>query len=382
MGPNATRDLARSALARLAGADMDNDVFRREAAQILHRAIGFDGWDWTLIDPDAKLPTRDLGKSDIPPGGMRRFCRLLPEGWDIGRLPSYDDPVHVAQHAPRPVTVLSQTTGGDLSRDLAWREIFGPVGVRDHLHALLVADGTCWAQLHLGRLSPNSRFSDADAEFIAGVAPMLAARLRDGLRVPGARADDHADPEPGTIIVDEDLSLVAATEHAWRWVDRLGVPVGDDTEPLPGFMYVVANRVASSPAHPQAPASVRLQAADGCWVVVRVAPLIGAVGGYAITIEAARRADLAPLLVRAWSLTPRERDVARLVIDGLSGEQIARALFISVHTVRDHVKSIYGKTGVTRRQDFLAALAGQPPRGQDNDGYAATPAMTYSSLCR
>lgn len=366
MGPNAARDLARSALARLAEAEMDNDMFRQEAAGILHRAIGFDGWNWMLIDPGARLPTRDLGESAIPAGSMRRFCRLVPEGWDIGRLPSCEDSVHVAsQHARRPVTVLSKATGGDLSRDLGWREIFGPVGVRDHMHALFVAGGACWAQLHIGRLKSNSPFSDADAEFVADVAPMLAARLRNGLRVSGPRPRRDPVPEPGTIIVDENLSLVAATEQAWHWVDRLGVSRGDDTEPLPGFMYVVATRVASSHARPKAPARVRLQAADGCWVLVQVAPLIGGAGGYAITIEAARRGDLAPLVMRIWSLTPREQEVARLVMDGLASGEIARALCISAHTVRDHVKSIYGKAGVTRRHDLLAALAGRAPQDQD-----------------
>lgn len=364
MGTYTGRERARTALTSLARTEMDNDVFRQEAVGVLRRAIGFDGWDWTLIDPGAKLPTRDLGESVIPAGAMRRFCRLIPQGWDIGRLPSSE--VHVAsQRAPRPVTVLSQATGGDLNRDLGWREIFGPLGVLDHMHALLVAGGSCWVQLHIGRFDSSNLFSDSDAEFVAEVAPMLAARLRNGLRAAGPRPGHHAVPEPGTIIVDENLSVVSATEQAWRWVDRLGVRPGDDAEPLPGFIYVVATRVATSQAWPKAPARVRLQAADGCWVVVRVAPLIGGAGGYAITIEAARRTDLAPLLMRAWSLTPREQEVARLVVDDLSSENIARALYISPHTVRDHVKSIYGKAGVTSRRDLLAAFAGQARPARD-----------------
>jgi len=54
-------------------------------------------------------------------------------------------------------------------------------------------------------------------------------------------------------------------------------------------------------------------------------------------------------------------EVARLVIDGLSTEDIATALFISVHTVRDHLKMIFGKTGVRRRQDLVATLTGRTP---------------------
>jgi DNA-binding CsgD family transcriptional regulator len=78
-------------------------------------------------------------------------------------------------------------------------------------------------------------------------------------------------------------------------------------------------------------------------------------------MEAAPAADLARLLMRAWGLTRREREVAQLVIDGLSSEDIAAALFISVHTVRDHLKVIFAKTGVSRRQDLVAALTGKTP---------------------
>jgi DNA-binding CsgD family transcriptional regulator len=220
------------------------------------------------------------------------------------------------------------------------------------------------AQLHLHRDSFGAFFSAGDAELIAGVAPMLAARIRDGLRGRAPYQDiaprDDPSPEPGTIIVDEELSVVAATGEAWDWIDRLGLAKPNDAEPLPGFIYAAATLAVMSrvrEAEPR-PIRVRLQAADRRWAVVRVAPLIAADGGYVITLEAARSEDLAPLLMRAWSLTPREREVARLVIDGLSSQDIAQALFISVHTARDHLKAIFAKTGVSSRQDLVAALAG------------------------
>jgi len=99
-------------------------------------------------------------------------------------------------------------------------------------------------------------------------------------------------------------------------------------------------------------------------VVIRAAALTtgsDVAAGYAVTLDAAPADDLAPLLMRAWGLTPREREVARLVIDGLSTEDIATALFISVHTVRDHLKTMFGKMGVSRRQDLVAVLAGRTP---------------------
>ena len=109
---------------------------------------------------------------------------------------------------------------------------------------------------------------------------------------------------------------------------------------------------------------MRVRAADGTWAVIRAAALTTGSqdpAGYAVTLEAAPADDLAPLLMRAWGLTRREREVARLVIDGLSTEDIATALFISVHTVRDHLKIIFGKTGVSRRQALVAILTGRTP---------------------
>lgn len=366
MATNTAKGRARWALARLARAELDNDSFRHEAAAILRRAVGFDGWCWILADPVALLPTRELGENMIVDQAMRRFLRMVPEVLEEARQPGRQCPRQGSPHKAPQVTVLSAETGGDLSRDLSWREVFGPAGVGDKMSARFNADGACWGMLHFYRDSSSGYYSEEDAEFVSGVAPLLAARLQVGLRTLGRRDDPALGP--GTIVVDQDVSLVAATEEAWRWIDRLGLPPLNDVEPLPGVIYVIASYVAASSQRPPRPAQVRLQATDGRWVIVRAAPLTSgsqAAAGYAITLESARSEDLAPLLMRAWGLTPRERQVARLVIDGLSSEDIATALFISVHTVRGHLKTIFGKIGVTRRQDLVAVLtAGTCPAAQ------------------
>jgi DNA-binding CsgD family transcriptional regulator len=104
----------------------------------------------------------------------------------------------------------------------------------------------------------------------------------------------------------------------------------------------------------------RFRDTAGCRPACLVRRLEGA-AGYAVTLEAAPADDLAPLLMRAWGLTRREPEVAQLVIDGLSTEDIANVLFTSVHTVRDHLKTMFGKTGVSRRQDLAAVLTGRTP---------------------
>ena len=57
------------------------------------------------------------------------------------------------------------------------------------------------------------------------------------------------------------------------------------------------------------------------------------------------------------SLTPRERDVLRLLADGMSNEEIGKALFISPETVRTHVRKAMSKLDAdTRTQAVATAL--------------------------
>jgi LuxR family maltose regulon positive regulatory protein len=53
-------------------------------------------------------------------------------------------------------------------------------------------------------------------------------------------------------------------------------------------------------------------------------------------------------------LTERELDVLRSMAEGLTYKEIAARLFISLNTVRFHVKAIYGKLGVNNRTQALA----------------------------
>ncbi len=53
--------------------------------------------------------------------------------------------------------------------------------------------------------------------------------------------------------------------------------------------------------------------------------------------------------VSSRRLTPREREVLRLVARGKNNTQIAQELLISVNTVTRHMTNIFSKTGVSNR---------------------------------
>jgi DNA-binding CsgD family transcriptional regulator len=57
------------------------------------------------------------------------------------------------------------------------------------------------------------------------------------------------------------------------------------------------------------------------------------------------------------SLTPSERDVVRLVSEGLANKDIATRLFVSPRTVQTHLTHVYAKLGLTSRVQLVQEAA-------------------------
>ncbi len=59
-----------------------------------------------------------------------------------------------------------------------------------------------------------------------------------------------------------------------------------------------------------------------------------------------------------FALTRREAEVALLLAEGLSNEQIAGRLYVSPHTVRHHAEHIFGKLAINTRKNLALKLLG------------------------
>jgi DNA-binding CsgD family transcriptional regulator len=64
------------------------------------------------------------------------------------------------------------------------------------------------------------------------------------------------------------------------------------------------------------------------------------------------------LLCSRYDISPREKEVVREICTGLSNQQIADKLFISLQTVKDHTSRIYYKTNCTGRAQLITLVNG------------------------
>lgn len=68
------------------------------------------------------------------------------------------------------------------------------------------------------------------------------------------------------------------------------------------------------------------------------------------------------ILIKTYDLSTREAEVLELLLKGLTNSEIAAGLFISINTVKSHIKSIYKKLSVTNRLQLVHVLKESPKR--------------------
>jgi DNA-binding CsgD family transcriptional regulator len=338
------RHRCRERLEALTGAGLDADEARRAAIGELRRVVGFERWCWPLSDPASAVSVSGLGEVDFWPALPRLVA--LEHGGDVTSKPRL-----LAGGGAS--VALSAATGGDLPRSRRWRECLEPYGIGDELMTACRDRHGCWGTVELMRDASDPPFADADRELLEALAPALGTLLRRGL-VPGGPAGPASEPRPpGTLILDAELRPLSWTPPWREWLSELPAPGPGQ---LPPAVFEIGARALEPPGG--LPNRVRMRTAGGRWAALEGAPLEGAAAGVAVTVRAATAEETFDLLCRVHDLSPRERQLAALVVAGLATDQLARALYISPYTVKDHLKAIFAKTGAGTRGELVSQLTG------------------------
>jgi DNA-binding NarL/FixJ family response regulator len=246
-----------------------------------------------------------------------------------------------------------------------WRELLAEYGVNDVASMVFRDQFGCWAFLELWRTESGTRFTPAEAEFMRAIArPVTEALRRHQAQLfdrPGL-ADDRTGPV--VLVLSPSLEVRAQTRETERYL-RVLVPPDADRNPIPAGAYnVAAQLLAVECGIDDHPPFARVHLAGGVWLALRAARIGDGVAAnnerdIAVTIESASPAERLSFYARASGLSSREAELLEHLATGADTRQIAQLMFVSEHTIQDHLKSIFAKTGVRNRRTLLTRVAGR-----------------------
>jgi DNA-binding CsgD family transcriptional regulator len=329
------------------------ELFERAAAPF-RRAVPYSAGCWKPVDPRTLLWTgfgiEDGGTGTLAAARWRFIDNELLDA-DYAK---YGD---LARRRV-PVTTLHRETHGEPDRSSRYRRIHRSLGFGAELRAVFRDADACWGSVALVRGDNQPDFTDREIAFVARISAHLAHGLRDAL-LREAAAAGMADHAPGVIVLDRDGSVRSLTEQARFWVGQFPNDRGTSLG-LPAAVHAVAGRaLAPAGPGPAVPPSATIRMTCGHWLTVHGAALTGDgpdPDAVAVTLAPSTVAELEPIRLALYGLTPREREVAQLLTRGASNDEIARKLWISRYTVKDHVKAVYAKLEVGGRAELSAKL--------------------------
>lgn len=345
---------AEQEIIRLCHSGLDSRTLRKMVFEIIQRVVPYEAYWCATTDPATLLFTGAVSAGVE----SEAVAPLVSNEFLQDDFNKFSDLAKGRQ----PVRSLSVATHGDLTRSRRYREILEPIGLGNEMRAVFRTGGAVWAAMCLHRLKRFQDFTPADIAFFARIAPHLAAGLRVAMLLDSVEIAPAIDG-PGLLLLTDDLSVISTTpggelllDEVCDWSDSLDLP-------LPVHAAVARLRMLDS--DPRRASNdipyVRLRTRAGRWLTLHASRLTtpASAGQIAVIIEPATPNDVAPFVLQAYALTAREQEVALLVLKGRSTEDIAAQLSISMLTVQQHLKAIFGKVGVRSRRELVAQIFAQ-----------------------
>lgn len=332
---------ARRDIAALAAAGLGVAELHAQVAGMVQRTVQADLACWAAIDPEMLvISTMVSGENRLPAEYEAPLA--------AAEYSQADEPHRFAALAARrqPVARFSDLPRQQRQRSARLVDVWRPLGLDRELRGVFLADGACWGAA--GMVRTGRDFSDREVDFLTALAPALGSATRLAVRAHHQR--DPLPRRPAIVVVGPDGELRTMTAAAREWREVLD-------EPAPGrFALMMAVMAGGAHAAHGDTFRARVQDRDGQWVLLQASPLLGEDAQTAVVLERATGHEVVGLLLAAYALTSRERDICREVIAGHSTADIAARLFISAHTVQDHLKSVFTKVEVRSRGELVARL--------------------------
>ncbi|MER6945248.1 helix-turn-helix transcriptional regulator [Nonomuraea sp. NPDC000554] len=242
------------------------------------------------------------------------------------------------------------------------RELLAAHGVGCELRLLLRDSHGVWGVLGLLRTEGGRPFDVDDTRRAMRLVPALLMTLRTYVRA-GPLAPSVPAMPAGTIVIGADHTSRAITPQAHAWLEQMRTPgrssMTDEVADLFMIGLSIDTRLHTRDPRAWRPLICAPAAGFGRWMAIEGQPLdADGTGDVAVVIQAATGALLLPSFCDWYGITPRERRVVELLCAGAAPKQVARRLELSVHTVNDHLKAVFRKTGASGRDELTAALTG------------------------
>lgn len=362
MGASGTLPRVVEAVERVANRAGDADELLEAVSSEVRKAVPYDGSMWFGVDPATLLAVAPARMEHLHDG----YCETF---WH-GEFHEQDTNLFSdLARAAEPAAALRVSTDDRPLRSARYRDFLQPQGYDDELRAVFRTGDRSWGAAALLRESGRAPFEPADVAVLSAVSGIVARALRTQAAL--AERSPNCCNTPGLMLFDRSGALLSANDAASWWLaDIYGCDVQTDWfELLAGLnspdvdaaipiFPLIARAHAVAAGRDAREARLRLRDRSGRWLVLHASVLEGSAreGNVAIVVEPAKSADLAPIIIEAYGLTPRERDVVRAIARGSSTPEIAADLFLSQHTVRDYIKAVFDKVGVTSRGELVAKL--------------------------